>query len=95
MEINIDTSVSFKVASWLRGVDDRSRHQILTASVDWRPNHTEALLSDIEARLAGGDALDVEMVRTSTDKLLYALSTISSYKDVPFISLFVGLRLIS
>lgn len=94
MEANTLITGSFKVGSWLVGVDTHNREQVLKSCQGWTSDHTGLLLRELDALLSGDTILDLSLVRTSNQKLLYASIMLSRYSTVPCAALSIGLTLI-
>ena len=94
MAANTDIAGSFKVGSWLIGVDTLNREQLIKSCQGWESGHTDLLILELDALLSGDSILDLSLVKTDAKKLLYASVVLNKYRHVPCNALAVGLTLI-
>jgi len=85
---------SFAVGSWIIGVDYRNREQLIKCCQGWTPDSTDLLIRELGGIITGDSVLKIPVVRLENDKIMYALNTLSKYRDVPTAALSTGLRLI-
>lgn len=94
MDSNLDITGAFKVGSWLISVDTHNREQLLKTCQDWRPEHTDLLVDEIDSQLSGDSIVKVDLVRTSRKKLIYASVILQKYKNFSHVTTALGLSLI-
>ena len=94
MATDRDITGIFKVGSWLLSIDTLNKEQLLKSCQDWTLDHTDILIEELNSLSSGTTGLDIELVRTSQEKVLYAVTVISKYRDIPYSPLAVGLTLI-
>lgn len=94
MDSNLDITGAFKVGSWLISVDTHNREQLLKTCQDWRQEHTDLLVDEIDSQLNGDSIVKVDLVRTSRKKLIYASVILQKYKSFSHVTTALGLNLI-
>ena len=86
---------AFAVGSWITSVDFRNREQLLKSCQGWTPDYTDLLISELGGIITGNSMLKVPVVRLGNERIIYAINSLSKYRDVPTAAVSTGLRLIS
>lgn len=94
MQSSLDITGAFKVGSWIVSIDTHNREQLLKTCQEWTGDHTDLLIDELTNLITGHSTLNIELVRTDIDKLVYACAVLSKYRSCPCVALSTGLSLI-
>ena len=85
----------FKVVSWLNGVEEHSKDELLSNAENWTELHTDILLDELDKQLSGKSNFGMVLQRMNKRAINDSIHILSTNRECVSVPLLLGLSLIS